>query len=80
MADDQKEPLEQWINEDVILDFPIPKSLQPLIEMCEEMNKTNDYGYFSIADAIDVGCKELCVKGILTEEQWDLIIERYAIV
>lgn len=66
-----------WINEDVIIDFEVPKSLQTLIELCEEANAKKDYSYFNYEEALDLGCKEFVTIGKMTKKQWDIIEERY---
>lgn len=70
-----------YINDDVKLDFEIPKSLVYLIEMCEKYDQEDNYGaYNSFADFLtEVASKELYVKGVITKEQWDTIDRRYVL-
>ena len=68
-----------WIDDSVIIDFEIPKSLLPLIEECEKCDENEDYCYFDWADALDVGAKEYYRQGKLTEKQWDTLCAKYKI-
>lgn len=68
----------KWINEEIVLDFPLPKVLQNTIVEAEEADLANDAGeYLGIVDAIDVLCKEYVVEHIFTQEQWDLVVSKY---
>ena len=68
----------RWINEDIVLDFKLPKVLQNTIVEAEEADLANDAAeYDYIVDAIDVLCKEYYVIGTFTQHQWDLVIQKY---
>ena len=66
-----------WINDEIELDFPVPKSLQYLIDRLEELDRTEDYSYFNVSEALDCGAKELMFQGKLTHAQWDLLCAKY---
>lgn len=66
-----------WIRDDVQIDFYLPKSMLYLIEELEKLDEAEDYGYFEVADALDVGAKELVRRGTLTHKQWDLLCLKY---
>lgn len=34
-----------WINENVIIDFELPKDIQNIATLCEEADKNQDYSY-----------------------------------
>lgn len=70
-------PKHHWINDDVIIDFPLPKSMLYLIEELEKLDAEENYAYFNYADALDVGAKELYVQGRLTRKQWDTLCLKY---
>ncbi len=69
-----------WIREDVVIDFEVPRSLLHLIEELEKCDQEQNYAYDNYAEALDVGCKELCRQGKLTEEQWDTLCVKYVYV
>ena len=66
-----------WINDDVKIDFPVPKSLQELFDEAEKYDLLDDGTYFCYSDQIDVDSKNLYAIGKLTKKQWDIINSRY---
>lgn len=66
-----------WINEDIVIDFPVPKSLLPIIAALEELDEKEDYCYFDWSEALDCSAKEFVVRGKLTKKQWDLLCAKY---
>lgn len=66
-----------WINEDIKIDFCLPIILKNEIEECERLAKENDYEFFPCAYNLDAICKGLVGTGHLTQEQWDIICARY---
>ena len=71
------ENLNNWIHDDVTLDFSLPKSMLHLIEEAEKLAEAGDYAYFNYAEALDDGAKELYARGILTKAQWNRICLKY---
>ena len=53
-----------WINDDIVIDFPLPQSMLY-------------YAYFNYAEALDTGAKELYRRGTLTRKQWDQLCLKY---
>ena len=47
----------RWIREDIVIDFPLPKTLQNDIKEAEELDLAGNIEYSCVADAIDVLCK-----------------------
>lgn len=66
-----------WINDAVIIDFPLPQGLLPLINKLEVLDASEDYAYFNYSEALDNAAKELVVKGRLSIHQWDLLCAKY---
>lgn len=68
-----------FINEDVICDFPMSKDMKWLIEQCEKFDREDDYGAYEnyASSLVDVVCKEACRTGYITREQWRKIEMRY---
>lgn len=69
---------ENWMNENIIIDFKVPDDIKFYMDLCESANKENDYSYFNYLDALDCVCKEAVVVGDLTDKEWDTIMERYS--
>lgn len=67
----------RWINDEIVIDFPLPKSLLNLIEELEQYDREENYAYFNYAEALDLGAKELFRRGTLTHEQWDRLCLKY---
>lgn len=68
-----------YIDDEVKMDFNVPKDLKILMEECEEFDLKDDYGaYMEFATLLtDVASKEVFRQGRITKEQWDKINERY---
>ena len=66
-----------WIRDDIVIDFPIPKFAQEIIADLEEYDANEDYAYVGWADALDVGLKEAVRRGEITERQWDILSAKY---
>ncbi len=61
-----------WIKEDVVIDFPLPRSIQNIIEILTNLNKEQDYCYYDYLEELDCTAKEMVVRGKLTKKQWDM--------
>lgn len=70
----------RWINDDIIIDFPVPKLLKNMMQEAEELDLRGSVIYTGMADQIDVTCKEYVTTGRMTQEQWDKIADRYPVV
>lgn len=66
-----------WIRDDIIIDFMIPKSLQEIIVILEQKDIEEDYDYFNYSEALDYGAKEYVYQGKLTKKQWDTLCLKY---
>ena len=66
-----------WIDESVIIDFKLPKSMLYLIEEIEKLAEEESEAFFNYTEALDDGAKELVVKGVLTQKQWDILTRKY---
>lgn len=66
-----------WINNEIEIDFPLPKLMQNLIVRLEELEAAGDYSYFNVSEALDCAAKEMVVQGLMTKEQWDLLCAKY---
>lgn len=66
-----------WINDDIVIDFPVNHVIQDLMKEAEELDLAGSVEYGSVSDAIDVFCKMSVEAGHMTEEQWNLICRRY---
>lgn len=69
-----------FINDDVKIDFELSKTMQDLVDKCEEADLINDYGlYMNVADAIDSQGKKEATHHIITETEWKKLVRRYEI-
>lgn len=67
----------RWINDQIIIDFRIPNSLNEFIKDMEKMDEEDNWGYVEYADTLDVMCKELYGSGYFTKEQWNVMMKKY---
>lgn len=68
-----------YIRDDLIIDFPIPKSIQEMIEEAELLDEEKNIEFLCVADMIDTLCKNCYAAGKITMEQWDLITAKYSV-
>lgn len=66
-----------WINDDVKIDFPLPKILQDKVTELEELDKEMDYRYFDVCEYLDDDAKGYYVAGRISKKQWDMLVTRY---
>ena len=66
-----------WINDEIEIDFDVPKGIQDLINELEKLDDAEDYAYFNYSDALDCAAKELVKKGKLTTSQWNKLCAKY---
>lgn len=71
--------MSNFIDDDVILDFTLPRDLQRLADICEKADRENNYPvYQPYADTLtEVNGKEACVQGHITRKQWEQLQMRY---
>lgn len=69
--------MNNWIDDTVIIDFPVPKDVKNLMDMCEVANANGDWGYFNYEESLDYICKEAVVQGHMTDREWNEIRKRY---
>ena len=68
-----------YIRDDIIIDFPLPRSLQQMIAEAEEYDEQKKIEFFCMADIIDTTCKNCYASGKITQEQWDIITTKYSV-
>lgn len=69
-----------FINNDIMIDFPLSKTMQDLIDEAEKADILNDYGlYMNVADAIDSQGKKETTHHLLRESEWKKLIRRYCL-
>lgn len=55
------------------INFPLPSSIQEIIEILTNVNIEQDYCYFYYVEALYCTAKEIDVRGKLTKKQWDTL-------
>ena len=69
-----------FINNDIMIDFSLSKTMQDLIDEAEKADILNDYGlYMNIADAIDSQGKKEATHHLLRESEWKKLTRRYCL-
>ena len=69
-----------FINNDIMIDFSLSKTMQDLIDEAEKADILNDYGlYMNIADAIDSQGKKETTHHLLRESEWKKLTKRYCL-
>ena len=76
--DIQKRREYPFINNDIIIDFELSKTMKSLVDEAEKADILGDYGlYMNLADAIDSQAKKETSKHLITESQWLKLTRRY---
>lgn len=65
------------IDDNIKIDFAVPKGLQEMFKEAEEADLRDDGTYYDIADDIDVTCKNMNAAGVMSKKHWGLICMRY---
>lgn len=69
-----------FINNDIMIDFHLSKTMQDLIDEAEKADILDDYGlYMNIADAIDSQGKKETTHHLLRESEWKKLTRRYCL-
>lgn len=69
-----------FINNDIMIDFPLSKTMQDLIDEAEKADILSDYGlYMNIANAIDSQGKKETTHHLLRESEWKKLTRRYCL-
>lgn len=67
-----------YLEENIKLDFHLPRRLQEEVQKTEEYYREGDEMNFLIwADRVEVTAKACCVNGSITEKQLDTIFRKY---
>ncbi len=67
-----------FIDNDVVIDFELSKTMKDLVDEAEKADILGDYGlYMNLADAIDSQGKKEASKHLLSESQWRKLTRRY---
>ena len=70
--------MRNFINENYIIDFPVPIALQDSMDMAEKADDENNYCIYQVyAENIDTLAKNCYVGGLITKKMWDTLIRRY---
>lgn len=69
--------MDNWIDNSVVIDFKVPKSIENFMKECDELNEKNDYSYFNYVELLDHMCKEACYLKYITKKQWETIERKY---
>ncbi len=69
--------MDNWIDNSVVIDFKVPKSIENFMKECDELNEMNDYSYFNYVELLDHMCKEACYLKYITKKQWETIERKY---
>ena len=71
----------QWVNESVVIDFPVSKAMRNTMEEAEQYDIENNVSeYNAVSEMIELCGKEGFVNGLYTKEQWQKMCERYPYV
>ena len=70
--------MSNFINDEIIIDFPVPASFQRVMDRMEQYDAEDDYGmYNAVCEPFHVDCKNACANGTITKKQWELLEMRY---
>ena len=71
----------KWVNNDIKINFPIPKVMRYTMAGAEQYDMENNRSeYNAVAETIALMGKEGYEDGLYTKEQWEKLCERYPYV
>ena len=68
-----------YIDDSVVIDFKVPRSVESMMEYCEKADREESYGaYNTLAESLVWSiAKEAYATGGITKKQWETIERRY---
>ena len=66
-----------WVDDNVQIDFKLPKMIQELVDELERMDQEEDWSYFDRYGFIENITKEFVINGEMTGRQRDILCQRY---
>ena len=71
--------MSKWIDDQIVIDFPVPSSIRQIISELEKYDKEEDvYFYFDRSEWLENATKDYVYERVLTEEQRELLIQKYS--
>lgn len=68
----------QWIDESIKIDFELPLVMINLILDLEKFDiEDKECAYINYFDLLDTDAKNAYQEGIITREQWNLLLQKY---
>lgn len=72
--------MSNFINDEILIDFKMPKVLEEAVKRAEDADKENDFvSFVNYADNIDIMAKNCCADGAISKRMWDLLVLKYCI-
>ncbi len=69
--------MSKWIDDQLVIDFPVPSSIRQLISELEKYGRQEDvYFYFDRSERLENAAKDYVYESVLTEEQRELLIQK----
>ena len=66
----------RWVNDEVKIDFELPKRIQDMVDELEKMDEEDNWCYFDGCETLEYQSK-LYVPDKLSERQWNKLCSRY---
>ena len=66
-----------FINDQIKIDFPIPKGLLELVNYLEELDEQKYYSFYNFAESLEYQGRYYVESGELTKKQWITLCDRY---
>ena len=71
--------MSKGIDDQIVIDFPVPSSIRQIISELEKYDKEEDvYFYFDRSEGLEKATKDYVDERVLTEEQRELLIQKYS--
>ena len=71
--------MSKWIDDSIIIDFPIPNPIQQIISELEKYDQEeDDYFYFDRSELLENLTKDYVYEEVLTAKQRELLIQKYS--
>ena len=71
--------MSKWIDDDIIIDFPLPNPVKEVIAELEKFDEEEDvYFYYDRSELLENITKDYVYEKRLTAKQRDLLVRKYS--
>lgn len=66
-----------YINDDIKINFKVPKKLQEIVDYLEELDAEDNAAFYNYAETLEYVGRDFVESGEITKKQWIRLCDRY---